>query len=89
MPKLEDLKAELLSLQSELASVQSEGRVLTDCWIAKAKPGSKKHKYPRIKSRKPMFNWFEDRVPEYSPTQRWLMPRQQIFGIIGSVSIPK
>ncbi|MBV9385810.1 MAG: hypothetical protein JOZ78_05210 [Chroococcidiopsidaceae cyanobacterium CP_BM_ER_R8_30] len=56
MPKLEDLKAELLSLQSKLASVQSEGRILTDCWIAKAKPGSKKHKYPRLKSRKPMFN---------------------------------
>ncbi|MBV8887986.1 MAG: hypothetical protein JO235_28865 [Chroococcidiopsidaceae cyanobacterium CP_BM_RX_35] len=57
MPKLEDLKAELLSLQSELARIQSEGRVLTDCWITKAKPGgSKKHKYPRLKSRKPMFN---------------------------------
>ena len=56
MPKLEDLKAELLSLHAELASIQSQGRVLTDCWIAKAKPGSKKHKYPRLKSRKPIFN---------------------------------
>ncbi len=56
MQKLEDLKAELLSLQVELARIQSEGRVLTDCWIAKAKPGgSKKHKYPRLKSRKPIF----------------------------------
>jgi len=54
--KLEDLKAELLSLQVELASVQSQGRVLTDCWIAKAKPGSNKNKYPRLKSRKPIFN---------------------------------
>lgn len=56
MPKLEDLKAELLSLQTELATIQSEGRVLTDCWIAQAKPGSKKNKYPRLKSRKPIFN---------------------------------
>lgn len=56
MPKLEDLKAELLSLQAELDRIQSEGRVLTDCWIAKAKPGSKKNKYPRLKSRKPIFN---------------------------------
>lgn len=56
MSKLEDLKAELLSLQAELARIQSEGRVLTDCWIAKAKPGSKKNKYPRLKSRKPIFN---------------------------------
>jgi len=56
MPKLEDLKAELLSLQAELAKIQSEGRVLTNCWIAKAKPGRKKNKYPRLKSRKPIFN---------------------------------
>lgn len=27
-----------------------------DCWIAKAKPGSKKNKYPRLKSRKPIFD---------------------------------
>lgn len=27
-----------------------------DCWIAQAKPGIKKHKYPRLKSRKPIFN---------------------------------
>lgn len=53
---LEDLKAELLSLHTELASIQSQGRVLTDCWIAKAKPGSKKNKYPRLKSRKPIFD---------------------------------
>lgn len=57
MSKLEDLKAELLSLQLELARIQSQGRVLTDCWIAKAKPGgSKKHKYPRLKSRSPIFD---------------------------------
>ena len=57
MQKLENLKAELLALQAELDKIQSEGRVLTDCWIAEAKPGSsKKHKYPRLKSRKPMFN---------------------------------
>lgn len=56
MSKLEDLKAELLSLQTELATIQSQGRILTDCWIAKAKPGSKKNKYPRLKSRKPIFN---------------------------------
>lgn len=56
MSKLEDLKAELLSLQAELATIQNEGRVLTDCWIAKAKPGSKKNKYPRLKSRSPIFN---------------------------------
>lgn len=56
MSKLEDLKAELLSLQSELAAIESEGRVLTDCWIAKAKPGSRKKEYPRLKSRKPMFD---------------------------------
>ncbi len=56
MPNLAELKAELLSLQMELASIQDEGRVLTDCWIAKAKPGSKKHKYLRLKSRKPIFN---------------------------------
>lgn len=57
MQKLEKLKAELLALQAELDKIQSEGRVLTDCWIAEAKPGSsKKHKYPRLKSRKPIFN---------------------------------
>ncbi len=56
MPKLEDLKEELLSLQIELATIQSQGRVLTDCWIARAKPGSKNNKYPRLKSRKPIFN---------------------------------
>jgi hypothetical protein len=57
MSKLEDLKTELLSLQAEVARIQSEGKVLTDCWIARAKPGgSKKHKYPRLKSRKPIFN---------------------------------
>jgi hypothetical protein len=56
MSKFDDLKAELLSLQAELAKIQSEGRVLTDCWIAEAKPGSKKNKYPRLKSRKPIFN---------------------------------
>ena len=56
MPSLEDLKAKLLSLQAELARIQSSGRVLTDCWIAQAKPGNKKNKYPRLKSRKPMFN---------------------------------
>ena len=56
MSKLEDLKAELLSLCADLARIQSEGRVLTDCWIAKAKPGSKKNKYPRLKSRAPIFN---------------------------------
>ena len=56
MSKLEDLKTELSSLQVELARIKSEGRVLTDCWIAKAKPGgSKKNKYPRLKSRKPIF----------------------------------
>ena len=56
MSKLEDLKAELLSLQAELATIRSQGRVLTDCWIAKAKPGGKKNEYPRLKSRKPIFN---------------------------------
>ncbi len=56
MPSLEDLKAELLSLQAELATIQSSGRVLTDCWIAQAKPGNKKNKYPRLKSKKPIFN---------------------------------
>ena len=57
MQKLENLKAELLALQAELDRIQSQGRVLTDCWIAEAKPGSsKKHKYPRLKSRAPMFN---------------------------------
>jgi transposase len=57
MSKLEDLKTELLSLQAEVARIQGEGKVLTDCWIARAKPGgSKKHKYPRLKSRKPIFN---------------------------------
>jgi hypothetical protein len=57
MSKLEDLKTELSSLQAELARIKSEGRVLTDCWIAKAKPGgSKKNKYPRLKSRKPIFD---------------------------------
>lgn len=56
MSKLEDLKAELLSLQADLATIQSSGRVLTDCWITQAKPGSKKNKYPRLKSRKPIFN---------------------------------
>jgi hypothetical protein len=66
MLKMEDLKAELISLQAELDKIQSEGRVLTDCWIAKAKPGSKKNKYPRLKSRKPIFNGKKDRVSEYS-----------------------
>ncbi len=57
MSKLEELKTQLLSLQAEIARIKSEGRVLTDCWIAKAKPGgSKKNKYPRLKSRKPMFD---------------------------------
>lgn len=56
MSRLEDLKAELLSLQTELARIESEGRVLTNCWIAEAKPGSSKNKYPRLKSRKPIFN---------------------------------
>ncbi len=57
MPKLEDLKAELSTLQAELTRIESEGRVLTDCWIARAKPGgSKKKKYPRLKSRIPMFD---------------------------------
>jgi hypothetical protein len=57
MSKLEDLRAELSTLQAELTRIKSEGRVLTDCWIAKAKPGSsKKNKYPRLKSRKPMFD---------------------------------
>jgi hypothetical protein len=56
MSKFDDLKAELSSLQAELARIQNEGRVLTDCWIAKARPGSKKNKYPRLKSRKPIFN---------------------------------
>ena len=56
MSTLEDLKAELLSLQEKVATIQSQGRVLTDCWIAKAKPGSRKHEYPRLKSRKPIFN---------------------------------
>lgn len=57
MSKLEDLKTELLSLQAEVARIEGEGKVLTDCWIARAKPGgSKKHKYPRLKSRKPIFN---------------------------------
>jgi hypothetical protein len=57
MSKLEELKTQLLSLQAEIAKIKSEGRVLTDCWIAKAKPGgSKKNKYPRLKSRKPIFD---------------------------------
>lgn len=56
MSKVEDLKAELLSLMAELATIESSGRVLTDCWIALAKPGNKKNKYPRLKSRKPIFN---------------------------------
>lgn len=56
MSKLEDLKAEFLSLQTELATIQSQGRVLHDCWIAKAKPGSRKNAYPRLKSRKPIFD---------------------------------
>jgi uncharacterized small protein (DUF1192 family) len=57
MLKLEELKTQLLSLQAEIARTKSEGRVLMDCWIAKAKPGgSKKNKYPRLKSRKPMFD---------------------------------
>lgn len=56
MRKLEDLKAELLSLQVELVKMQGEGKILTDCWIAKAKPGGKKNKYPRLKSRRPIFN---------------------------------
>lgn len=56
MSKLEDLKAELLSLQAQLAKINSEGRVLTDCWITKAKPGSRKKEYPRLKSRKPIFD---------------------------------
>ena len=57
MSKLEELRAELSTLQAEIARIKSEGRVLTDCWIAKAKPGgSKKKKYHRLKSRKPMFD---------------------------------
>jgi predicted flap endonuclease-1-like 5' DNA nuclease len=57
MSKLEDLRAELSTLQAELTRIESEGRVLTDCWIAQAKPGgSKKKKYPRLKSRKSMFD---------------------------------
>jgi hypothetical protein len=42
MSKLEDLKTELSSLQAELARIKSEGRILTDCWIARAKPGGSK-----------------------------------------------
>ena len=66
MSRLEDLKAELLSLQAEVARIEGEGRILTDCWIAQAKPGSSKHKYPRLKSRKPMFN---GKKTEYLSTQ--------------------
>lgn len=43
-------------LQAEVARISGEGRVLMDCWIAQAKPGSKKNKYPRLKSRKPIFD---------------------------------
>lgn len=43
-------------LQAEVTQLSSEGRVLMDCWIAQAKPGSKKNKYPRLKSRKPIFD---------------------------------
>ena len=46
----------MTDLQAEVARIGNEGRVLMDCWIAKAKPGSKKNKYPRLKSRKPIFN---------------------------------
>ncbi len=46
----------MANLQMEVARIGSEGRVLVDCWIAKAKPGAKKNKYPRLKSRKPIFN---------------------------------
>lgn len=46
----------MTGLQAEVARISSEGRVLVDCWIAKAKPGSKKNKYPRLKSRKPIFD---------------------------------
>ncbi|HEY9655080.1 MAG TPA: DNA N-6-adenine-methyltransferase [Crinalium sp.] len=56
MKTIEDLQAEMAGLQAEVARISSEGRVLMDCWIAKAKPGSKKNKYPRLKSRKPIFN---------------------------------
>lgn len=54
--KLEDLKVELETLYQEVAQIYNEGRVLMDCWIARAKPGSGKNKYPRLKSRKPIFN---------------------------------
>lgn len=56
MKAIEDLKAEMAYLQAEVARINHEGRVLMDCWIAKAKPGTKKNKYPRLKSRKPIFN---------------------------------
>lgn len=56
MKTIKDLKAEMACLQAEVARISSEGRALMDCWIAKAKPGSKKNKYPRLKSRKPIFN---------------------------------
>lgn len=56
MKTIEDLKAEIAGLQAEVAKISSEGRVLIGCWIAQAKPGSKKNKYPRLKSRKPIFN---------------------------------
>lgn len=56
MKKIEDLKAEIADLQAEVAKINREGRVLIGCWIAKAKPGSKKNKYPRLKSRKPIFD---------------------------------
>ncbi|OLP17262.1 hypothetical protein BST81_15700 [Leptolyngbya sp. 'hensonii'] len=56
MLKLEELKTELATLEQELAEIYREGRVLMDCWIAQAKPGSHKNKYPRLKSRKPIFN---------------------------------
>lgn len=46
----------MTALQAEVARISSEGRVLMDCWIAEAKPGSKKNKYPRLKSRKPIFD---------------------------------
>ncbi|MDX2097616.1 MAG: hypothetical protein SFW36_07550 [Leptolyngbyaceae cyanobacterium bins.59] len=57
MQKLQILKIELKSLQQEVARLYAEGRVLMDCWIAHSKPdGNKANKYPRLKSRKPIFN---------------------------------
>lgn len=56
MKSIEELKAEIARLQAEIDRISREGRVLTDCWIASAKPGSKKHKYPRLKSRRPIFD---------------------------------